>query len=372
MADDRSGSGDDPDNRDDDAIGPEERAGSNRRERASRRSASGAPSVGAAVHDVFSADETFQRLTATSLHEFNRTPRQLWFSGLGAGLALGTVLMARIAVAAGVGDYEVLAANLLYPIGFLIVVIGRYQLFTENTLTPLTLVLTRLASIPSLLRLWGIVLVANLVGAAAIGIFLAVEGVLEERIVEMGVEVATHAFEMPILHLFLRGIIAGALVAAMVWMTHAVRESTARVLIIYGIFLVIPTAGLFHVITGFVEVVFGVAEGVGSWGQAFAFVLAVGLGNTVGGVVLVTLLNFGQTKERQLETLSHIETLSWRDWLTGLGGDPVSSVQIAPELAGTQEEAEAAQAADESADEEAEGDADADRDEPERDEAHVG
>ncbi len=320
-----------------------------RESRASHRSASGAPAVGEAVHDIFSADETFQRLTATALHEFGRTPRQLWFSGLGAGLALGAVFMGRIAVAAGVGDPELLSANLLYPIGFMIVVVGRYQLFTENTLTPLTLVLTRLASIPSLLRLWGVVLVANLVGAGAIGAFLALGGVLEERIVEMGVEVATHALETPVMHLFTRGIIAGALVAALVWLTHSVREATARVLLIYGIFLLIPTAGLFHVVTGFVEVAFGVVEGVGTWGQAAGFVLAVGLGNTVGGVMVVTLLNFGQTRERQLETLTHCEPLSLRDWLTGLEVNPVLTGEVAPELAGTQEEAQDAQAADEAA-----------------------
>lgn len=314
---------------------------------ASRRSASGAPMVGSAVHDVFSADETFQRLTATALHEFSRTPRQLLFSGLGAGLALGSVFMGRIAVASGVGDYELLSANLLYPVGFLIVILGRYQLFTENTLTPLSLVLTRLASIPSLLRLWGVVLAANLVGAAAIGLFLATEGVLQESFVEMGTEVATHAFETPALHLLYRGVIAGALVAAVVWLAHAVRESTARVLIIYLVFLLIPVSGLFHVITGFVEVVFGVVEGVGTWGQAFGFLLAVGAGNTIGGVVLVSLLNFGQTKDRQLETLTHCETLSWRDWLTGLEGNPFESPAVAPELEGTQETAEATQAADE-------------------------
>ncbi len=328
-------------------TGPDERAGTSREGRARRRSASGAPSAGAAVHDVFSADETFQRLTATALHEFNRTPRQLLFSGLGAGLALGAVFMGRIAVAAGVGDYQVLSANLLYPVGFMIVILGRYQLFTENTLTPLTLVLTRLASIPSLLRLWGVVLVANLVGAMVIGTFLATDGVLEPDVVDMGVEVATHAFETPAVHLFFRSMIAGALVAATVWLTHAVRESTARVLIIYLVFLVIPVSGLFHVITGFVEVVFGVSSGVGSWGQAFGFLLAVGLGNTIGGVVLVTLLNFGQTKERQLETLEHCETLSWRDWLMGLEGNPFEAPQVAPELAGTKEVAQAAQAADE-------------------------
>lgn len=296
------------------------------------RSPSGAPATGRAVRDVFSADETFQRLTATADDEFSRTARQLIFSGLGAGLALGMVFLGRTAGAAAAGDYETLSANLLYPIGFVIVVVGRYQLYTENTLTPVTLVLTRVASLPSLLRLWTIVFAANVVGAFIIGAFIAYPGVLDTPIRTMGADIARHAFEIPVVDLFMRGIIAGALVGAMVWLTHAVREATARVWIIYGIFLLIPTAGLFHVITGFVEVVFGVFVGEGSWGQAFAFLAAVGLGNTVGGVVLVALLNFGQTRERRVPEGSELEQLSWREWLFGFRTGLALDEAVAPEV----------------------------------------
>ncbi len=296
------------------------------------RSPSGAPATGRAVRDVLSADETFQRLTATADEEFQRTVRQLVFSGLGAGLALGMVFLGRSAGAAAVGDYEAFAASLLYPVGFIIVVIGRYQLYTENTLTPVTLVLTRVASVPSLLRLWAIVFTANVVGAWILGAFIALPGVLDAPIREMGAEIARHAFEIPVVDLFLRGILAGALVGAMVWLTHAVREGTARVMIIYGIFLLIPVAGLFHVITGFVEVVFGVFVGEGTWGQAFAFLVAVGLGNTVGGVVLVALLNFGQTRERRVPEGSELEELHWRDWLFGFRAGLAIDEAVAPEV----------------------------------------
>lgn len=306
----------------------------NEREDRMLRSPSGAPASGRAVHDVFSADETYQRLTATAEEEFQRTPRQLLFSGLGAGLALGWVFLGRAAASAGVGATDTLAANLLYPIGFIIVVLGRYQLYTENTLTPVTLVLTRLASLPSLLRLWAVVLTANLVGAVAIGTFLAYDGVMNDEIRSMGAEIAAHAFEIPLLALFLRGILAGALVGAMVWMTHAVREATARVLIIYGIFIIIPTADLFHVITGFVEAVFGVLVGEGGWGQAFAFLGAVGLGNTIGGVVLVAVLNFGQTRERQVPEGADFNELSWREWWFGQPRGSQSLQTIAPEVTG--------------------------------------
>lgn len=297
------------------------------------RAPSGAPATGAAVSDVLSADETYQRLSATADEEFRRSVRQLLFSGLGAGLALGWVFLGRAAASAAVGTPDALTSNLLYPIGFVIVVLGRYQLYTENTLTPVTLVLTRLASIPSLLRLWAVVAAANLVGAVAIGLFIAVPGVLEQPIRDMGAQIAEHAFEIPIGGLLLRGVLAGALVGAVVWLTHAVREGTARVLIIYGLFLLIPVADLFHVITGSVEVVFGVLVGEGSWGQAAAFVAAVGLGNTIGGVVLVALLNFGQTRNRRVPVGRDAEHLSWREWLLGTDFEPALDAAVAPEVA---------------------------------------
>lgn len=302
-----------------------------------RQSATGAPAEGAAVGDVFSADEIFQRLTATALHEFKRTPRQLWFSGLGAGLAAGAAFLGRMAGAAGVGDYQNLAASLLYPLGFVIIVIARYQLFTENTLTPLTLVLTRLATIRSLLRLWGIVLAANLLGAVLIGAFLAVGGVLDDEIVAMGNEIVGHAFEVPVGSLVARGILAGGVVAAMVWLTHAVHGSTARVLVVYGLMLLIPVGGLFHVVIGAAEVTFGVVQGLASWSQAAGFVVAVGVGNTIGGIVLVALLNFGQTSDRELDALAHREPLPWREWLVGRTNERDDDA-VAPELNGADDD----------------------------------
>lgn len=57
-----------------------------------------------------------------------------------------------------------LSARLLYPLGFLIVIIGRSQLFTENTITPVTVVLTEFNVLPNMLRLWAVVFVADVLG----------------------------------------------------------------------------------------------------------------------------------------------------------------------------------------------------------------
>lgn len=109
---------------------------------------------GRAVRDFFSFSEIFQRLLATADEELAKTLPALFWSGVAAGLALGLTFFARVVFTdLSPGDSAGFVGNLFYPIGFVLIVLGRYQLFTANTLTPVTLVLTRFASIPGLLKL---------------------------------------------------------------------------------------------------------------------------------------------------------------------------------------------------------------------------
>ena len=98
-----------------------------------RRAASSLIATAADVDNaMFNADEIFQRVASTADHEFQRTPRMLWFSGMAAGLSIGLTWLARLALGGATGAPGDLPGDLLYPVGFLIVVLGRYQLFTET------------------------------------------------------------------------------------------------------------------------------------------------------------------------------------------------------------------------------------------------
>ena len=297
------------------------------------RSGSGAPAGGHAVADLFSADEIFRRLSATADEEFRRTPRMLWFSGLAAGVSIGLTFLARMAMGAATDPTGVFPGDLLYPIGFVVVVLGRYQLFTENTLTPVTLVLTRIASLPALLRLWGVVLAANLVGAGGLALLLSAPGLLDEEQIAVGREIAAHAVEVPSGGLFLKAVVAGTIVASMVWLTHSVREGVARILVVYGLMLLIPTADLFHCITGFCEVAFGVVQGEATVLEALRFTAVVVSGNVVGGVLLVATINYGQTVERRFPDRDcSLLQLSWREFFLGHHEGRSAGDVVAPEL----------------------------------------
>ena len=299
------------------------------------RSASGAPAAGGTLRDVFTADEVFQRLAATADEEFRRPVRLLWFSGIAAGLSTGASLLGRAALTGALGGADAAgpAGSLLYPVGFVLIVLGRYQLFTENTLTPVTLVLTRIASIPVLLRLWGVVLVANVVGAAMSAWLFARPGLLSPEAAEAAADFAEHALSVPGGALFWKAVAAGGIVASMVWLIHAVRETTARVLIVFGLMLLIPVGDLFHCVVGANEVLHAVFTGEAALGESAAFFGLVALGNTVGGVGLVAVINFAQTRERRFPDRDcRLLQLSWSQWLIGMqtGGPPAGVVAAAP------------------------------------------
>lgn len=281
------------------------------------RSMSGAPAAGRAVRDIFSTDEIFQRIVATADEEFSRSNRLLFLSGLAAGLSIALSFLARAAVTGGLpGEVSVLLGNVLYPIGFLLIVLGRYQLFTENTLTPVTLVLTRIASLPALLRVWGVVFAANVLGAAVAAYVFARTGIFEPDTAAVARGFAEHALATAPWDLFWKAVIAGWLVASMVWLNHAARDTTTRVFVVFGIMFLIPAADLFHCIVGACEVLYLVFQGGAGVGAfAWDFLAPVTLGNTVGGVLLVAILNFSQTRtERFTDRDCSALELPWREW----------------------------------------------------------
>ncbi len=253
------------------------------------------PATGENLQDFFSFQEIFRRVLASANEELSRSSSLLFWSGLAAGLSLGLTFLARASFTALNGGTDPgFVGNLLYPIGFILIVIGRYQLFTENTLTPVVLVLTRLASVASLLRLWVVVLIGNLTGAVIMALLLAWSGALSAEATSAGVAFGEHALEAPMGSLLGKSVVAGWVVASMVWLVHSARDTLARIVIVWALMFLIGVADLFHVITGTLEAVFALVEGTSSWSDLPGFFLGVLAGNVVGGVLFVAILNSAQ------------------------------------------------------------------------------
>ena len=272
------------------------------------RSRSGAPAVGEAVRDRFSSDEVFQRIIAAADEEVTSGSRELFFSGLAAGLAITITFMLYASLTAATDSHPILSV-LLYPLGFIYIIIGGYQLYTENTLPPVALTLERLASLPTLLRHWSIVLAGNFVGGGVGALVLSYGGVFTGDTVGAARYISEGGFEIGVVPLFFKAAMAGLIVAGVVWVGFASTDSVSRMLVVYLAFLAIPLGDLFHVVVSFTEVLYLFFEyniplygaEISLYSGMVGFVIPVLLGNTIGGVVLVTLVNYFQTSEERLE-----------------------------------------------------------------------
>ena len=210
---------------------------------------------------------------------------------------MGLSLMAEAILHAHLPDasWRPLVAKLGYSIGFLVVILGRQQLFTENTLTPILPLLDRSTpvALSNVLRLWVTVLLANLVGALAIGSVIACTELLSSEVREAAQQIARHAIEPRVGTIVLRAIVAGWLIALLVWLLPV--AETARIWVIVVVTWLIGVGQFSHVIAGASEVFALASTGHLAWSAAFGhFIGPALLGNIIGGVGLVACLNHAQ------------------------------------------------------------------------------
>ncbi|MDS0281209.1 formate/nitrite transporter family protein [Halomicroarcula sp. S3CR25-11] len=293
------------------------------------RSSSGAPAGGHAIRDRFSSNEIFQRIVVAADEEITSRPRRLFAGGLAGGFAITITFLLYASMTAST-DGDPVGSALLYPLGFVFIILGDYELYTENTLPPVTLVLERIASLPTLGRIWVLVLLGNFAGGALGALALSATGVLSSASATAAAGVATEAIETPWWTLFTKAMVAGLIVAGVVWVDYSLRDGIARIAMVYLAFLAIPFGNLYHVVVSWTEMLYLVFEGDLALAVGVReFVVPVLLGNSIGGVLLVTVVNYFQTTERRVATarVSEIEPLSVREWLLGgVAGDDRSYV----------------------------------------------
>jgi formate/nitrite transporter FocA (FNT family) len=230
--------------------------------------------------------------------ELGRPPLSLAFSGLAAGLSMGFSLVVTGLLRAYLPEapWRVLIENFGYTVGFVIVVLGRQQLFTENTVTAVLPLLDspqKGAALVKVVRLWLVVLAANLLGAAAFGYVIAHTTIFPAPVDAAFAQLAHDAVAQGFWSNLVRGVFAGWLIALMVWLLPV--ADTQKLWVIVLITYIVGVGSFSHIIAGSVEALYGVATGAISVGTYFgSFFLPVLIGNTLGGILLVSLVNYGQ------------------------------------------------------------------------------
>jgi formate/nitrite transporter FocA (FNT family) len=229
--------------------------------------------------------------------ELQRPVSALAFSGFAAGLSMGFSLIVQGLLRAHLPDtaWRPLVASFGYCTGFLIVILARQQLFTENTLTVILPLLARRRAdtLLRVARLWVVVLTANMLGALVLAWAAGNTDAFRPDVRAAFAAIAHDAVGGSFATTLLRGIFAGWLIALMVWLLPAAEATRLHVIVI--ITYIVGLAGLSHIVAGTVEVLYLVTTGAASWGTFFGgFFVPTLLGNVIGGVALVAVLNHWQ------------------------------------------------------------------------------
>jgi formate/nitrite transporter FocA (FNT family) len=241
----------------------------------------------------------FEAIRRNGEEELERPTSALWFSGIAAGILIAFSVLGEALLRASLPDTEwrYIFENAGYSLGFLLVILGRMQLFTENTIT--TVVPVLMEPSPTMLRrvgsLWAIVLTANVVGAFIVAVFLAYAPVLEADVRQAITDLSHHATGMPWAEGLARGIPAGVLIAALVWMLPATQSGQIALIVIFT--WLIALGDFTHIVAGSVEMAFlAVQNEISVMEAGFGFFLPVLAGNVIGGTVVFTLLAWAQIR----------------------------------------------------------------------------
>jgi formate-nitrite transporter family protein len=237
--------------------------------------------------------------------ELERPVVSLLWSGFAAGILISFSVIgeAILRLSLPPASWSFLIENFGYSFGFLVVIFGRMQLFTENTITTVLPLVARPtpALFLNVARLWGVVLAANVVGALFAAAFLVFTDAMSGELRTVVEELSRHAVGMGATESFARAIPAGVLVAAIVWMMPSA-EGNAFLIILAFTWLI--AAGDFtHIIAGSVEMGYLLWVGaLGAGEAAFGFFLPVLAGNVIGGTAIFSLLAWAQVSREMNRT----------------------------------------------------------------------
>jgi len=239
----------------------------------------------------------FEAIRLEAVEELARPNSALFWSGIAAGLSMGFSFIAEALLQSALPDtsWRPLLTKLGYSVGFMIVILGRQQLFTENTLTPVIHVLRerRMAVLLDALRLWGVVLVANILATLIFAIGLYVADVFDPAQTIALKSVSLESAHSGFRETFMSAILAGWLIALMVWLLPV--AETARVAVVIIITYLVGLGGFSHIIAGSTLAFYALVSGLTTpWVVLFGFFLPTLIGNIIGGVAFVALLNYAQ------------------------------------------------------------------------------
>jgi formate-nitrite transporter family protein len=229
--------------------------------------------------------------------EMARPYFSLWWSGVAAGLSISFSLLSQAILQTHLPDapWRPLVADLGYVVGFVMVVLSRQQLFTENTITVVLPVMAEptLRNLRSLGQMWAVVLAANLAGTLFAAVICIFTPALTPELRDGMLALSSHILDHGWIEMVFKGIGAGFLIAAMVWLLPGAEHAQFQVVVLMT--YLIAVGGFAHIIAGSVEAFLLILHGdAGVWPVFADFFVPVLIGNVIGGTALFALIAYAQ------------------------------------------------------------------------------
>nr|WP_314522857.1 formate/nitrite transporter family protein [uncultured Rahnella sp.] len=248
------------------------------------------PSKAAAVHEVIRMEGE---------KELERDGQALLWSAIAAGLSISASLMAKGILHARLPDTpeRFFIENIGYTVGFIIVIMARQQLFTENTVTAVLPIMQKPTgrNILLLLRLWGIVLAGNVIGGGLAALVFHLVHFFDTATDEAFRTISMDIMKKDPEGMFVGGMVSGWLIATMVWMIPS--AGTAKLWVIMLMTYMVAIGDLTHIVVGSVEVLYLVFSGAIPWYEfIWPFALPTLAGNIFGGTFIFALISHAQIR----------------------------------------------------------------------------
>ena len=261
-----------------------------------------------------SAQDIYEQVANNARQELARSSVSLAISGLAGGIfmglsALGNAIAIALLTPAGATPTNItlFIAKMFYPLGFIVVILGRSQLFTENTLYPVALVLAERRHFWRTIRLWATVLSANVLGALTFAAIASLTNALRPDFVQALAQLGLDAIHNSPSSVFWSGVMGGWIIATVAWLVSGSHSITGSVMVIWMLTFVVGLGNFAHCIATSGEVLVAILIDRAPWVAYPLWLLPAVAGNICGGVGMVTLLEYGQViygKDAEAEAIA--------------------------------------------------------------------
>ncbi|MEO6629270.1 MAG: formate/nitrite transporter family protein [Aquihabitans sp.] len=241
-------------------------------------------------------DKAYDRTVEEGTQRLERGWPELLATGTLAGLEVGTGVLALLAVEEATGSP--LLAGLAFSIGFLALLLGHSELFTEGFLLPVAAVVARRATLKQLAKLWSGTLVMNLAGGWIIT-WLMMQAY--PSLHATAIKTARHYVDAPLsMQSFALALLAGSTITLLTRMQHGTDSDIARIVAAVAVAFLLAGLQMFHSILDSLLIFAALHTGDAPFGYLdwLRWVSYTLVGNVLGGVLLVTLLRVVRTKDR--------------------------------------------------------------------------